>query len=89
MGQIIRTTNPNVEHAVTSPAEQKMSAYMGLEYSFNYDKAQLPPPGKKIIIHKNPAKRKSWDAHRVYGWYLSPAMEYYRCWRVWSVDIRA
>ena len=41
------------------------------------------------MIRKNPDKRVSWAAHGVNGWYLGPAVEHYRCYRVYVNNTRA
>ena len=35
--------------------------------------------GPTELIYKAHTKRASWAPHAVDGWYLSPAMKYYRC----------
>ena len=66
-----------------------MSAYMELEGVFDYNKTPLAPPGTKVVIHEKPDKQASWAAHGVDGWYLGPAMEHYRCYRVYFNHTRA
>jgi hypothetical protein len=41
----------------------KISAYTILEGTFDYNKTPLAPPGTKVIIHKKPLQRKTWDPH--------------------------
>ena len=67
----------------------KISAYMALERAFDYKKTTLAPPGTKVVIHEKPDKRASWAAHGVDGWYLGPAVEHYRCYRVYVTNTRA
>jgi hypothetical protein len=44
-----------------------------LEGTFDFNKtAPLAPPGMKVIEHKKPEQRKSWDPHGVAGWYIGP-----------------
>jgi hypothetical protein len=49
----------------------------------------LAPPGTKVVIHEKPQQRKTWDPHGAEGWYLGPAMEHYRCHRVFTNKTRA
>ena len=68
---------------IASRLNPKMSAYMALEGAFAYNKTSLAPPGTKVVIHENPDKKSSWAAHGVNVWYLGPAVEHYRCYRVY------
>ena len=67
----------------------KMSAYTALEGAFCYNKTPLAPPVTKVVIHENPDKQSSWAGHGGYGWYLGPALEHYRCYRVYVTNTRA
>ena len=67
----------------------KMSAYMALEGAFDYNKTTLAPPGTKVVIHKNPDKRSSWEAHGVDGWYIGPVLEHHRCYCVYVTNTGA
>ena len=60
-----------------------MSAYEAIEGAYNYHSNPLAPPGCKLIAHETPAQRKTWAAHGVDGFYLGPAMEHYRCHRIY------
>jgi hypothetical protein len=40
------------------------------------------PPGTRIIAHEKPDQRASWDPHGFDGYYLSPALDHYRCYQV-------
>ena len=75
------TITPNMLRA--SLRNPIISAYMVLEGLFDYNKTPLAPPGTKVVINEYPDKRASWEAHGVYDWYLGPALEHYRCYRVY------
>jgi hypothetical protein len=60
-----------------------------LNGTFDYNRTPLAPPGTKILIHEKPNQRRSWDPHGVEGWYLGPATEHYRCYRVYVSKTRA
>ena len=66
-----------------------LSAYDVIEGCIDYNKTPLSPPGCKVIIHEKPAQRKSWDPHGIDGWYLGPAMEHYRCYRLYATSTKA
>jgi hypothetical protein len=59
-----------------------MSAHQMLNGTFDYNRTPMAPPGTKIIVHEKPKQRRTWDPHGVDGWYLGPATEHYRCYRV-------
>jgi len=61
----------------------KLSAHEAIKGIFNYDATPLAPPGTKVIIYESPAQRKSWATHGIDGWYLGPATEHYRCYRIY------
>ena len=43
----------------------------------------LALPGTKVLIHETPGQRRSWAPYGVDGWYIGPAREHYRCYRVY------
>jgi hypothetical protein len=59
-----------------------MSAYQMLMGTFGYNRTPMAPPGTKIVVHEKPIQRRTWDPHGVDGWYIGPATERYRCYRV-------
>jgi hypothetical protein len=61
----------------------KLSAYAQLHGAFDFNATPLAPPGIRVLIHEKPHQRKTWMPHAVDGWYIGPAMESYRCHRVW------
>jgi hypothetical protein len=60
-----------------------------LEGTFDFNKTPMAPPGTKVIIHEKPEQCQSWDPHGTDGWYLGPALEHYRCYRVFTNKTRA
>ena len=67
----------------------RVSAYQMLEGVFDFNKTPLAPPGTKVILHEKPQQRKSWDPHGTEGWYLGPALDHYRCYRVFTIKTKA
>ena len=35
-----------------------------------------------MVVHRKSSQRKSWDFHGHIGWYVGPAMNHYRCFRI-------
>ena len=58
----------------------QLSAYAYINGQHNCNKVPLAPPGTKVVIHRKPTQRKSWDFHGQLGWYVGPAPEHYRCY---------
>ena len=45
----------------------------------------------KVVAHIQPQERVSWDKHGIIGYYVGPALEHYRCYKVywlWPVPAR-
>jgi hypothetical protein len=60
----------------------RMSAYAQLNGHFDFNRTHLAPPGTRIVAHKKPHQRASWDPHGVDSYYLGPALDHYRCYQV-------
>jgi hypothetical protein len=67
---------------IQSRLNPKVSAYAQLYGHYDFNQAPMAPPGTRLVAHEKPKKRASWDPHRVDGWYLGPATDHYRCYRV-------
>jgi hypothetical protein len=53
--------------------------YQMLKGNFDFNQTPMAPPGTKVILHKKPKQRKSWDPHGTEGWSkVGPALEH--CW---------
>ena len=61
----------------------KLSAYAQVYGAFDFNRTPLAPPGTKVLVHEKPTVRGTWAPHAVDGWYLGPAENHYRCYRVW------
>ena len=67
----------------------KVSALTQLNGHFDFNRTPIAPPGIRVLAHVKPAKRTTWSPHAEDGWYIGPAMESYRCYRIWLWDSRA
>ena len=63
-----------------------LSAYNQLKGNFDFNATPLTPPETKGLIHENPKQRNSWNTHGVSSWYIFPALEYYRYYKVYSAN---
>ena len=80
---------PQVEiclnHLIPYSPNVTVSAYAGLHGgAFDFASHPIAPIGTRVLIHDKPAVRASWAPHGVPGYYLGPALQQYRAYRVWS-----
>ena len=66
-----------------SRVNPKLSAYAQIHGQFDYNRTPLVPPGTKVLAHERPEDRKSFAPHAVEGFYTGPAMDHYRCYKIW------
>jgi len=66
-----------------SPMHPRQSAWEAINGAYDFDAHPMAPPGTAVTIHEKPAQRKSWSKHGVPGFYVGPALQYYRCYTVW------
>jgi hypothetical protein len=66
----------------------KLSAWAQVNGQFDYNRTPLAPPGTRVLVHEKSSARDSWFPHGIDGWYIGPALESYRCFKVWIWDIR-
>ena len=60
-----------------------------LNGAFDFNKKNLAPPGTKALIFESSVDRHTWAPHGVDSWYLGPAPEQYRCYRLYVPKTRA
>ena len=63
-----------------SGTHPQISANNAVNGTFDFNKTLMAPVGCKAVIYDKPDKRKTWDIAIIDGWYVSPAMEHYRCY---------
>ena len=66
-----------------SRVNPKLSAYAQIHGACDYTRTPLAPPGTKVLAHVRPEDRQSWSAHAMEGFYVGPAMDHYRCYRIY------
>jgi hypothetical protein len=67
----------------------KISADTHSDGQYDYNREPMAPPGTRIVTHETPSHRRSWAPHGQDGWYIGPALEYYRCYRVYICKTRS
>ena len=65
------------------------SAWSQLNGPYDHNAYPLAPPGIHVLVHEKPDMRKSWAPHANDAWYLGPAMEHYRCFRVYMRETQS
>ena len=73
----------------SSHINPKLSAQALIHGPFDFNRTPLAPPGTKVLIHIKPNMRETWSPHGTEGWYLGPAMNHYRCYRVYANETKA
>jgi len=65
-----------------SALNPKISAWEFYNGPFDYNATPMGPLGCRVLIHKNPDVRKSWDYRGAEGWSIGTSLDHYRCQRV-------
>jgi hypothetical protein len=60
-----------------------LSAWAQVYGQFDFNRTPIAPPGTRVLVHVKPDLRGSWSPHALDGWYVGPALDHYRCYRVW------
>jgi hypothetical protein len=66
----------------------KLSAWDQLSGVFDYNRTPLGPPGTRVLVHEKSHQHGTWTPHGKDAWYIGPAFEYYRCYKVWAWETR-
>jgi hypothetical protein len=64
------------------------SAWEALFGPYNFDATPMGPAGCLVHIHNKATTRKSWDFRTQDGYYVGPARQHYRCYRVLTKEAR-
>ena len=64
----------------------RLSAYVQIFGTFDFNEAFMASPGTKIIAHEKPTQRATWRKYGVSGWYIGPELEHYRCYKVFVME---
>jgi hypothetical protein len=73
----------------SSRINPQLSAHAQINGQFDYNRTPIGPPGCRVLAHAKPSERTTWSPHGLDGWYVGPATESYRCWRIWIFETRA
>ena len=61
----------------------RLSSEAQLNVAFDFNRTPLSLPCPRIVVQNTPDNRRTWALHGVDGWYLGPAPDHYRCYRVY------
>ena len=67
----------------------QLSAHAQLHGAFDFNRTPIGPLGTKVVVHEKPSVRESWAPHGAPAWYISPANEHYRCYKVYVIETGA
>ena len=65
-----------------SALNPSISAWHQIHGPFDWSSTPLAPAGTKVVIHDRPNERASWAPHGDDGYYIGPALDHYRCYKV-------
>ena len=65
----------------TSRQNNNKTAFEELHGPFDFNKTPIAPLGTKALIYDDPDSRTSWAPHGTNAYYVSPALQHYRCLR--------
>jgi hypothetical protein len=72
-----------------SSINAKISAWEFFHGPFNFNKTPLGPVGCRVLIHAKPTTRRSWDYRAKEGFYIGPALDSYRCFKLVKMDTKS
>jgi hypothetical protein len=72
-----------------SALNPRISAWEFFQGPFDFNKTPLGPVGYCVLIHTKPATRCSWDFCAKKGYYIGPALDLYRCFKLVKSDTKS
>jgi hypothetical protein len=67
----------------------RISAWEFFQGPFDFNKTPLGPVGCRVLIHAKPATQQSWDFRAKNGFYIGPAMDSYRFFKLVNADTKS
>ncbi len=67
----------------------RISMWEFFQGSFDFNKTSLGPVGCRVLIHAKPATRQSWDFCTKPGFYISPDLDSYCCFKLVKTDTKS
>jgi hypothetical protein len=72
-----------------STLNPRISAWEFFQGPFDLNKTPLGQVGCRVLVHAKPATRCSWDFCAKNGFYIGPAMDSYRCFKLVNSDTKS
>jgi hypothetical protein len=66
----------------------KLSAWNQVSGVYDYNSTPIGPPGTHVVVHEKSQQRGTWAPHGEDAWYIGPAFNHYRCYRIWTWESR-
>jgi len=68
---------------IVRPCRQnpRLSAWAAMEGEYHFDSTPIAPPGTKMLMHVNPANRRSFGLNAKQAFYISPCLKHYRTFK--------
>lgn len=67
-------------------SDSSISAWERVCGPWDFSARPIAPMGTRVLIFEGRDDRRSWEPHGKEGWYVGPAQEHYRCYRVLVED---
>ena len=83
--RIVKQSEITIKLLRTSRTNPRLLVYAQILGTFDFNTTPMAPLGTKIVAYEKPNQRATWSKHRVLGWYIIPALEHYRCYKVFVV----
>ena len=80
--KLVEQSNITLNLLRPSRVNPQLSAYAQVFGAFDYSKTPIPPPGMRVLAHVLPKDRASFASHSIPGYSIGPAMEHYRCFKI-------
>jgi hypothetical protein len=65
-----------------------VSAWEDLRGEYDFKSHPFAPLGTKVTVYEDPDSRGSWSPHGVRGFYVAPALDHYRCFKILVEETR-
>ncbi len=67
----------------------RISTWEYFQGPFDFNKTSLGPVGCRVLIHAKPGTRCTWDFRSKEGFYIGPALDSYRCFKLVKSDTKS
>jgi hypothetical protein len=75
-----------IRQAMLNP---RISAWEFFQGPYDFNKTPLGPAGCRILVHAKPATWRSWDFCKTPGFYIGPALDSYRCFKLVKTNTKS